>query len=1078
MEQTRTNEWDGRSIRILASAMLIALFTVVVAASADPYVGGMPLETVQTGVVSGDLFMDATVPSFGQATVTKSFLLPEYSRIQWARLYVVVYCGHMQNNYNGTVRVSFDGNGDGTYETVLGTETLDVPFTYLVDGGPGYVVVNSQTTRVTSDYLMWYDVANRISSRKPGVRVEVAKLNPSFDGRIKAVTLVVAYDDGDDDQVWYAVNQGHDTDTYYSDDILGEDYRGETSFDTSGVSGPIEKATLYVNHLSSQDGFYRFNGEDLEGGQNQGAYFGSNRWDVTGEVRGDGENLLTYDRAGGTGPGFGGQFYKIIIASLTIRQGNEPEEPPEEEPTLPPAAGTAPGDPGTGEVVADGKGYFGRTIPVSLTGMVNGSVQVIETSDYSGLIPVGDSKNYTLRVPLATGDAVRLARLYTYTTWGHDEKRREGRAAPLTLQYGSSTVPPVAQYSDRKGFGIYDYPVETFVYDVHEILDSGGNYTFSVGNTGKGNEAFAVYGLLLVLATEIEGGTPTRYWIAEGSDVLLAGTEFQTSSEDATTVFPFEAVPAALSAARLYLISTAASGEPDDENRITFNEAEWDNLLVNGSAATSIAMVDVLESIRPGFNEATIQSHLTLKRGDYLENRGAVLVVEPDDGQPASIPVTRQDTVRVTRTVAPADVTPAPAGGEERPGFFQYLFRLIFAPVMPATTAPAAGERPPVAALSSQVDLTIFTDPEGARVKVNGVEQDDLTPVIVAVPRNETQEVVVMLDGYDPYRTAIIPATDSDLHIVFTSFVPPYIPVQEPGLSHAGHLGGVYVTSYPSEATIIIDGRKTDKVTPSVMYGLREGYHTVGVEKKNMVFPAPLRVAVSPGTIIPVSFMEGPGYSRMVTVESDTYAGASFTVNGRGPVREIPDEVGIEGTPAYIVIFSEGSFISRVIPPFLESGGSLLIRPSPQDREALSVVVTSEPNGAAIFFDGFSTGSTTPAVIENVSPGLHRVMVQAPGYLPGERDLMVTDIIADLIDERVFIRLEEYPHGSLNLTSSPPGARVYLSGRNTGERTPVTITSLPIGFYSVRLVGADVSRTYDVVMGAGEEKRVHAVFPE
>jgi len=1088
----KTNGLNLPGSLALISGMVILLLILQVPVSADPYVGGMPLDTVQTGVVSGDLFVDAALPSWGQRDVTKKFSLPASAQVRWARLFVTVYCGHMQNNYNGTATVSFDGNGDGIYETVLGTEKLDVPYTFVVDDGPGYVSVNGHTSRVTSDYVMWYDVASRITSNKPGARVETAKLSPSssFDGRIKAITLVVAYDDGDADKVWYAVNQGHDADTYYSDEQLGEDYRGETSFVPSDLPESVEKATLIVNHLASQDGYYRFNGEDLEGGQNQGAYFGFDTWDVTGEVKGNGENLLVYDRYGGTGAGYEGQFYKIILATLTIRQGAEPKETPEETPEPEETSPTPPGSEGasvasgtsdTLDATSDENGYYGQTIPALINGSVNGSVNLYEASDYSGLILAGESKNYTLQVPLLSGDQARLARLYVYTTWDHDEKKREGLAAPLALQYGGKTISPSAQYSDRKGFGIYDYPAESFAYDIRNLMTGTGNYTFMILNTGKSDEAFAAYGVLLVLASETIGGTPTKYWIAEGSDVLLAGPEFKTTTEDSTTVFPFEGIPSVVSAARLSLISTAASGIPDDENRITFNGKEWSNLLTNGSSATSIATVDVKENLRPGRNEATIQSYLTKKRGDYLENRGAVLVVVPGgtelptDPTPARTVV--QEPVRVTKTITPKEtrVPALPTTEPSQGGFFEQIFKFILTPIMPsyANRAPPAVS---AAVLPAEVNLSVTTDPEGAQVAVNGVEYEALTPLEISIPRGDPQEVTVTLDGYDPYRTALTPADDYDLRIIFTPYVPRKIVASSIPSSENGHLGGVYVESYPSEATILIDGRKTELVTPKVVYGLREGYHTVSLDKKGAVFLGKKRVYVTAGAITEVPFTESGEFARTLNISSENYAGSSFTVNGRGPPIEMPSEAEIDDYPAFIAILHDGSYLSRNVFPQLETGQTMVVRSDPTDSQALNVVVSSEPSGSEILFDGFPTDLRTPAVVENVSPGVHRVTVQAPGYLPGEKDLMMFNTVTDPIDEKVFIRLEPYPHGSLNLTSSPTGAKVYLSGRNTGEKTPVVIPFLPIGIYNVKLVGEEESHGSEVVITSGNEEAVHAVF--
>jgi hypothetical protein len=73
---------------------LVMLLLVVTPVMADDWVGGIPLETVQTGTVTGDLWFDlAPAPNWGDKDVTRTFTLPaaaveEEGRITWARLYV------------------------------------------------------------------------------------------------------------------------------------------------------------------------------------------------------------------------------------------------------------------------------------------------------------------------------------------------------------------------------------------------------------------------------------------------------------------------------------------------------------------------------------------------------------------------------------------------------------------------------------------------------------------------------------------------------------------------------------------------------------------------------------------------------------------------------------------------------------------------------------------------------------------------------------------------------------------------------------------------------------------------------
>jgi len=318
------NDKSTLSTQYVRSLTIILLLTLclVPCTSADGYVGGIPLSTVQSGTVSGGLYVDAEVPSWGSTDVTKTFApIPSVDDIEWARLYVSVYCGHMQNNYRGTATVSFDGVGDGLSWIVVGTEALDTPggYTYPGEGGSGAVTVNDHCNRVTSDYLMWYNVTPLIVSKTPKARVVTQKTDGSFDGRIKMITLVVAYNDGDTDEVCYWVNQGHDVDSYYADDA-GMPYTGQTIFDLSSVAGDIDNATLVVNHLASSDGTYAWNGDpiptDPSGGNSQGAFFGYNTWDLTSVVIPGESNDLAYNRTG--------QFYKVPLAALSVEKSSTP----------------------------------------------------------------------------------------------------------------------------------------------------------------------------------------------------------------------------------------------------------------------------------------------------------------------------------------------------------------------------------------------------------------------------------------------------------------------------------------------------------------------------------------------------------------------------------------------------------------------------------------------------------------------------------------------------------------------------------------------------------------------------------
>ncbi|MDW5549619.1 PKD domain-containing protein [Methanosarcina sp.] len=279
---------------------------VVVSAplTSQSYNGGIPLTTAQNGTVSGGLWCDS-YPGFS-TSAQKTFTLPDYTKIKWARLYVTVYDGHMENNYRGNVSIDIDANGDSKYETQK-TENFDTTYSFPGTGGIGPVWLSDHMNRVTSDYLMWYDLTDLISGQKVNVQATTTKVDSSFDGRVKAMTLVVAYDDGDSDQVYYWVNQGHDT-----VNPLDETYTGSTSFGTSTLEKGWSSANLTAIFLASVDGTYSFQGTKMASGVKSGSYYGSNTWDISSLLTVGQDSKLDYNKQGSN-------YYKIPLALMSVK---------------------------------------------------------------------------------------------------------------------------------------------------------------------------------------------------------------------------------------------------------------------------------------------------------------------------------------------------------------------------------------------------------------------------------------------------------------------------------------------------------------------------------------------------------------------------------------------------------------------------------------------------------------------------------------------------------------------------------------------------------------------------------------
>ena len=259
----------------------------------DSYSGGVPLTTVQEGNVSGGLWHDS-YPGF-DFFAKKTFTLPEHTGIKWARLYADVYCGHMENDNPTALTIEIDANGDGIYE-LQKNETLSTTYSFPGEGGSGPVWLNDHVNRVTSDYFIWYDLTDEIN----GTEVNI---NATGLSQIKQITLVVAYDDGDEDEIYYWVNQGHDTANYY------DNYIGSTKFETSIISS-FDTVNLTSIYCASTDGTYKFNGQSVSSGGPQGSYFGYDDWNVTEYFNSEQDSTFTYTRSG--------EYYKIQLALLSV----------------------------------------------------------------------------------------------------------------------------------------------------------------------------------------------------------------------------------------------------------------------------------------------------------------------------------------------------------------------------------------------------------------------------------------------------------------------------------------------------------------------------------------------------------------------------------------------------------------------------------------------------------------------------------------------------------------------------------------------------------------------------------------
>jgi hypothetical protein len=128
------------------------------------------------------------------------------------------------------------------------------------------------------------------------------------------------------------------------------------------------------------------------------------------------------------------------------------------------------------------------------------------------------------------------------------------------------------------------------------------------------------------------------------------------------------------------------------------------------------------------------------------------------------------------------------------------------------------------------------------------------------------------------------------------------------------------------------------------------------------------------------------------------------------------------------------------------------------------MLVSSVPPGATVEIEGASEQfGGTPQNIDRLAPGVYHVLLRKPGYAPEARRIQV------FAGERVAVAVQLTPiQGFLTVTSTPPGASVWIAGQDTGKTTPAQFTLDPgEHIVVVRSPGyLDESRTLKLMAGA------------
>jgi len=174
----------------------------------------------------------------------------------------------------------------------------------------------------------------------------------------------------------------------------------------------------------------------------------------------------------------------------------------------------------------------------------------------------------------------------------------------------------------------------------------------------------------------------------------------------------------------------------------------------------------------------------------------------------------------------------------------------------------------------------------------------------------------------------------------------------------------------------------------------------------------------------------------------------------------------LTGIPAgeHVITLKLAGYADTSTPVTVEAGKTVAVH---LDLTTLtgSLAVTSVPAGAKVFIDGADTGKLTNTTIGGIGVGTHTVTLRKDGYV----DAAAKIVIEEGKTATLHLDLEEIiMTGSIEVTSVPAGAAIFLDGENTGKFTNAALTGIPAGEHNVTLKLAgylDATKTVTVTAG-------------
>ncbi|AKB79407.1 Cell surface glycoprotein [Methanosarcina horonobensis HB-1 = JCM 15518] len=305
----------------------------------------------------------------------------------------------------------------------------------------------------------------------------------------------------------------------------------------------------------------------------------------------------------------------------------------------------------------------------------------VGNSYYSGKVYPGDIYSVNLNVNLPEGATVKFARLYAYWTWSAEGI--QGRYPEMKLSFNGEELTPEREYTDRKGWGIYDYPTGTWAYDVSDRISGSGTFVTDLENTGSGASYVCFDGAGLLIVYTDPNGKYIEYWVSEGADMLNSQVDendnplYYTTPDQTICEMLKPTLQLPFRSATLWTITQSGNWE---DNTLLVNEEKFPGIC-NGKPYPDldIDVREIKDYLKSGENSILFQAI-----GDYVVPSGTFLVIERDSlagvtqastGETSENPEETDPTPEASETRTQAETSEKET--EKAPGF-EFISTLVF----------------------------------------------------------------------------------------------------------------------------------------------------------------------------------------------------------------------------------------------------------------------------------------------------------------------------------------------------------------------------------------------------------------